>query len=813
MSLNKFVWQVPFARSFWIAGLAILAIITCAAQGWGREPTGGRSGGGYSSSGGGSSEGSRSSFGGRSDGGFQTRSLDRGPSFSRSDSAPAFRERPSLETSRSYSPSRSVESPRTFAESQPRFDRNVTPATAITPRTDSAFRSDIGAMRSRSIQRDSSPRAVSAIPTGELRERSTAASNNSASQIAQVRERLSGSDRASRTGGFDSGSASSDSGRSRSSGDSERLRSSGDSGRSKSSDSTTATKATGGSAGGTVKTGDRPSISDIRKKIGGDSEVKSTSKAGGAAVVKDPGGTSGVKTFPGMKDTGKIDTGKIGGKIDSGKIGGKIDTGKIGGKIDTGKIGGKVDIGKIGGKLPGGAASSTFPKITVKSGVGGMSEKIGKSSDRLIGKATPLDRVPQREFTALTSGVTAKKIDLSQQYQLAKQGDVARRMQLNKNVLNVTNVKNVANIKRTVNITHVTNVHQVLSHHPVYAHRGWVSPSYIRGGFFHSYWGSGYFPYSCWYPRWAPWLGWSWYYNCNPFWDPRPFWCRPVVYVASPAWGYWDVPVWYPLPVVSSGTWVNVERVVVEPQQYDLQLLAVRFVDPGHPDEKLGPRYRVWIRNNSDQAVDKPFDVTILASADGKLAAKLPQAGVRVTSIKAGETQSVDIRLPFDANKLGEVAEGKPAPIVTLNVLVDSNRAIRDVNRENNGAKLTNAEILPIDPAAFEADPKSVVAGKEIVVAGEGFGPEPGKVLVKLGGLEMEAEILGWYDLGVRLNVPNLPLAAETPADLIVVRGDGAAANPIRITVNPPALGQEPAAEPPAPAPAPPAPKLVPPEN
>ena len=40
-----------------------------------------------------------------------------------------------------------------------------------------------------------------------------------------------------------------------------------------------------------------------------------------------------------------------------------------------------------------------------------------------------------------------------------------------------------------------------------------------------------------------------------------------------------------------------------------LQLLAVRFVDPGHPEEKTGPRYRVWFRNNSDLAIDKPFDV------------------------------------------------------------------------------------------------------------------------------------------------------------------------------------------------------------
>ena len=51
---------------------------------------------------------------------------------------------------------------------------------------------------------------------------------------------------------------------------------------------------------------------------------------------------------------------------------------------------------------------------------------------------------------------------------------------------------------------------------------------------------------------------------------------------------------------------------------------------------------------------------------------------------------------------------------------------------------------------------------------------------------ELEGEILGWYDLGVKLQLPNLPLSGPTKADLVVVRGDGAAANPLQITVTPP---------------------------
>ena len=78
------------------------------------------------------------------------------------------------------------------------------------------------------------------------------------------------------------------------------------------------------------------------------------------------------------------------------------------------------------------------------------------------------------------------------------------------------------------------------------------------------------------------------------------------------------------------------------------------------------------------------------------------------------------------------------------------------------------------------------------MLAGEGLGPEPGKVLLRLGGIEMEPEILGWYDLGIRLALPNLPLASPTKADLLVIRGDGAAAVPLKVTISPAVQNSQP---------------------
>ena len=170
----------------------------------------------------------------------------------------------------------------------------------------------------------------------------------------------------------------------------------------------------------------------------------------------------------------------------------------------------------------------------------------------------------------------------------------------------------------------------------------------------------------------------------------------------------------------------------------------------------------------------QPFNVMLFAGNDDRLAADLPQAGVRVTAMEANDVQSVDIRLPMEVYTMGRDAQGKPAPFSILHVLVDANREIRKSTRNNNGARLIPAEILPVDPAAFEVDPVAAKPGREVLLAGEGLGPEPGQVLVHVGGKEMQGEILGWYDFGVRWTLPKLAIPAPTEAEVIVIRGDGA---------------------------------------
>ena len=294
---------------------------------------------------------------------------------------------------------------------------------------------------------------------------------------------------------------------------------------------------------------------------------------------------------------------------------------------------------------------------------------------------------------------------------------------------------------------------------------------------YHCGWWPGYYPGWCYYPHWCGWVdwcwGWDWHHHGIDCWDPRPIWCQPIVCEPCPTWIGWDrYPAWQSLPHHVSGTWVDVLPAGVATGS-DLQLLAIRFVDAGHPEKDLGARYRVMFRNNSDQDINKPFNILLLAG-DSSPHTESPYAGFQIETMEAGETKSVDIRLPL-------VSE----PYKTLHVLVDSHKDIAETEESNNGTSIKIADILPVDPVLFGSEDQLVAAGSKMSLAGEGLGPEPGRVIVHAAGLEWEAAIEGWTDLGARIEIPALPLADHTPAEIVLVRGDGAVTNPLSVTMTP----------------------------
>jgi len=380
--------------------------------------------------------------------------------------------------------------------------------------------------------------------------------------------------------------------------------------------------------------------------------------------------------------------------------------------------------------------------------------------------ALPLDRVSGRfqtqvrgdRFSPLVQSRFGQRYNLDRQFQLWGNGDIARQLAFNTALVTAGGWNN--------------------------RYVGPLWGGYTNSAFSVWYPGPQWYPTYAWAPVWSPWVQWSFWNDVSPIYDPRPFVVRPYLYDPAPVVTTYEYPTWTELPVVASGTWVDVPAAPAASGQ-DLQLLAVRFVDPGHSEEKLGPRYRVWLRNNAESELNKEVDVTLFASEDKELSDQVVQAGVRVPSVPANETIAVDIRLPAEANQLVTNDEQDRVPFRYLHAVVDSRNALKEANEENNGSLLSRADIFQVDPAAFSTNVTAAAPGSVISLAGEGFGPEPGEVIVSIGEKEYPAEVRGWYDLGIQITVPDIDVNSAEKAEVLVVRGDGAASNPVPLDIAP----------------------------
>ena len=452
---------------------------------------------------------------------------------------------------------------------------------------------------------------------------------------------------------------------------------------------------------------------------------------------KEPKTNSGIRTFDLLErgSLGKVRPDRPGNSLLSETLGNKSRISEVvRGSSSSHRLTESPKLGEIG------RGQSSAGKVR------DISNRIGSAGGGLGLKFGSID---SSRINRLISGNTARQLDLEGQFKLRDKGDLVRHLDLGKKLADRGGWMN--------------------------RFCGPVNKDYSKHCIASSYCGPSWYPSRCYYPRWCHWVDWCW--TPTYVYDPRPAYCRPVVCQPCPGWEVYEYPVWEPLPVVACGTWVDVVPVSVG-SAVDVQLLAVRLVDNGHPEQQLGPRYRVWVRNNSEIAIAQPFNVLAMAAPDDKPAEGLPQAGVEIESIEAGQTLAVDVRLPFAANESGVDSQTR---LLKLHVLVDSHRDLNEEIEGNNGVVLARREILPVDPSVFSSEATETKAGEVISLAGEGLGPEAGQVLVRVGGLELQGEIQGWYDLGARVKLPELPLASDTDAELVIVRGDGAATNPIDI--------------------------------
>ena len=72
---------------------------------------------------------------------------------------------------------------------------------------------------------------------------------------------------------------------------------------------------------------------------------------------------------------------------------------------------------------------------------------------------------------------------------------------------------------------------------------------------------------------------------------------------------------------------------------------------------------------------------------------------------------------------------GQESPFEYLHIIIDSHQEVDEVVPDNNGVVIKASEVLPVDPSLFSVDKTDLKPSEQISVAGEGLGPEPGKVM------------------------------------------------------------------------------------
>lgn len=83
----------------------------------------------------------------------------------------------------------------------------------------------------------------------------------------------------------------------------------------------------------------------------------------------------------------------------------------------------------------------------------------------------------------------------------------------------------------------------------------------------------------------------------------------------------------------------------------------------------------------------------------------------------------------------------------------------------------------PAPPVYPEQPLPEIQTGQEVTIDGAGFGFQPGRVIVQIGGLQLQAQVLDWSNEQVRAAMPNLPLTSATDVTVVVLGADGQVAN------------------------------------
>jgi len=139
------------------------------------------------------------------------------------------------------------------------------------------------------------------------------------------------------------------------------------------------------------------------------------------------------------------------------------------------------------------------------------------------------------------------------------------------------------------------------------------------------------------------------------------------------------VPVEVPMPASETSAAADATGA----NNMDLELVEVRLVDAGNVNLDMGPRYRLTYKNVGSSDIGK-FHVTMAVDAGDKLTETAEMISVEAIGVRAGKSQTVDVRLPVEVLKMATDKRGEPAPFLLLAAIVDSDDSLAETDEENN---------------------------------------------------------------------------------------------------------------------------------
>jgi hypothetical protein len=145
------------------------------------------------------------------------------------------------------------------------------------------------------------------------------------------------------------------------------------------------------------------------------------------------------------------------------------------------------------------------------------------------------------------------------------------------------------------------------------------------------------------------------------------------------------------------------EAAAVQPKEYmnvaapaiDLELVDIRLVDAGSLSDGVGPRFRLFCRNNGTLEAPK-FHVSVMANLGSALSEKAYLVTVESVGIKPGKTQTVDVQMPPEILKMKGSQDHWPRPFDLLGAMLDSDESLTETNEKNNTLVLTRDSIKPV---------------------------------------------------------------------------------------------------------------------